>query len=84
MWIPGRGICAQGRLSALSDEKHAAFVNGHIGEAARVLWEQPGHPGAPMHGFTENYIKIEAPFDPEYINRVTGITITPENLSKEQ
>lgn len=73
-----------GRLSALSDEKHAAFVNGHIGEAARVLWEQPGHPGAPMHGFTENYIKIEAPFDPEYINRVTGITITPENLSKEQ
>lgn len=37
-----------------------------------------------MHGFTENYIKIEAPFDPEYINRVTGITITPENLSKEQ
>jgi len=65
-------------------EKHAAFVNGHIGEAARVLWEQPGHPGAPMHGFTENYIKIEAPFDPEYINRVTGITITPENLSKEQ
>ena len=73
-----------GRLSALSDEKHAAFVNGHIGEAARVLWEHPGRPGAPMHGFTENYIKIEAPFDPEYINRVTGITITPENLSKEQ
>ena len=73
-----------GRLSALSDEKHAAFVNGHIGEAARVLWEQPGHPGAPMHGFTENYIKIEAPFDQEYINRVTGITITPENLPKEQ
>lgn len=72
------------KLAALSDEKHAAFINSHIGEEASVLWEHPGHQDAPMHGFTENYIRIEAPFDPEAINRVTGVTITAENLSKEQ
>ena len=72
------------KLAALSDEKHAAFINSHIGEEASVLWEHPGHQDAPMHGFTENYIRIEAPFDPEAINRVTGVKITAENLSKEQ
>ena len=72
------------KLAALSDEKHAAFINSHIGEEASVLWEHPAHQDAPMHGFTENYIRIEAPFDPEAINRVTGVTITAENLSKEQ
>lgn len=72
------------KLAALSDEKHAAFINSHIGEEASVLWEHPGHQDAPMHGFTENYIRIEAPFDPEAINRVTEVTITAENLSKEQ
>lgn len=72
------------RLTALSDEKHAAFIKNHIGEEARVLWEHPGHQDAPMHGFTENYIRIEAPFDPNAINKVTGVTITADNLSKEQ
>ncbi len=72
------------KLAALSDEKHAAFINSHIGEEASVLWEHPGHQDAPMHGFTENYIRIEAPFDPEAINRVTEVKITAENLSKEQ
>ena len=72
------------KLAALSDEKHAAFINSQIGEEASVLWEHPGHQNAPMHGFTENYIRIEAPFDPEAINKVTGVTITAENLSKEQ
>lgn len=72
------------KLAALSDEKHAAFINSHIGEEASVLWEHPGHQDAPMHGFTENYIRIEAPFDPEAINRMTEVKITAENLSKEQ
>ena len=72
------------KLAALSDEKHAAFINSHIGEEASVLWEHPGHQDAPMHGFTGNYIRIEAPFDPEAINRVTEVKITAENLSKEQ
>ncbi len=46
------------RLLALSDEKTKAFYERHIGQVKRVLLEKP-KPGAPMHGFTDNYIRVE-------------------------
>ena len=45
-------------LLALSDAKTHAFYAAHIGSEATVLLEHP-KPGAPFHGFTDNYIRTE-------------------------
>ena len=71
-------------LMRVSAEKHAAFVSGRTGREARVLWESPSHGGRMMHGFTENYIRVEAPLEPELINTVTGVTLSAQNISAEQ
>ncbi len=46
------------RLLALSDEKTHAFYERHIGREAVVLMEH-SKDGTPMHGFTDNYIRVE-------------------------
>lgn len=46
------------RLLTLSDEKTHAFYARHIGQTKQVLLEKP-KPGLPMHGFTDNYIRVE-------------------------
>lgn len=48
------------RLLQLSDEKTTAFYAAHIGQEAQVLFEKAAH-GKAMHGFTENYIRVELP-----------------------
>ena len=50
------------RLLALSDEKTKAFYARHIGQEANVLMEK-SKAGMPMHGFTENYIRVELEHD---------------------
>ena len=71
-------------LMRLSERKHAEFIDARLGDRARVLWEAPSHGGRMMHGFTENYIRVEAPFKPELINTVTDVTLSDENISHEQ
>lgn len=46
------------RLLALSEKKIHAFYAKHIGLTMEVLLEKP-KPGARMHGFTNNYIRVE-------------------------
>ncbi len=46
------------RLLALSEEKTHAFYARYIGQVKNVLLEKP-KPGALMHGFTDNYIRVE-------------------------
>lgn len=45
-------------LLALSDEKIRAFYASHIGSEAVVLMEK-SKAGLPMHGFTDNYVRVE-------------------------
>ena len=45
-------------LLALSDEKTKAFYEKHIGREAVVLMEK-SKAGTPMHGFTDNYVRVE-------------------------
>lgn len=45
-------------LLALSDEKTRAFYTSHIGSEAVVLMEK-SKAGLPMHGFTDNYVRVE-------------------------
>lgn len=46
------------QLLQLSDGKTEAFYSRHIGKTMKVLMEK-SKPGTPMHGFTENYIRVE-------------------------
>ena len=51
------------QVIALSDEKLQAFYRRHIGEVRPVLLEHSRRKGI-MHGFTDNYIRVEVPVSP--------------------
>ncbi len=48
------------RLLDLSEEKRQAFYAAHVGQEMDVLFEKASR-GRAMHGFTENYIRVELP-----------------------
>lgn len=60
------------RLLALSDEKTEAFYARHIGQEAKVLMEK-SKTGMPMHGFTENYIRVELEHDDSLDNHLVQV-----------
>ena len=60
-------------LHILSDKKKRAFYETQIGKSGTVLWENENHEGW-MHGFTENYIKVKAPFSESKINTFQKVT----------
>ena len=68
------------RLNALSARLYREFASAHLGKEAKVLWESTRH-GGKMFGFTENYIKVAAPFDRERINTITSVRL--EQLDDE-
>ena len=57
------------RLLELSEQKTHEFYARHIGQTLPVLLER-AKPGAPMHGFTPNYIRVEVPHDNTLDNQV--------------
>ena len=61
-------------LHAVSDEKLQAFYAKHKGEEATVLWEGKREDGM-MAGFTENYIKVHAPYDKAKVNTFEVVRI---------
>ena len=61
-------------LHVLSEEKHRAFCESQAGRTARVLWESRRH-GDNMTGFTENYVRAEAPYRRERINTVEEVVL---------
>ena len=62
------------QLLDLSDRKLHAFYEKHIGTKATVLFEHT-RKGGMMHGFTENYIKVEAPYKAEWVNQSLQIEL---------
>ena len=65
-------------LLALSDEKTHAFYASHIGKETVVLMEK-SKAGTPMHGFTDNYIRVELPYDLSLDNRLVRIRMSEFN-----
>ena len=61
-------------LHAVSAEKLQAFYAKHQGEEAMVLWEGKKEDGM-MAGFTENYIKVHAPYDKAKVNTFEVVRI---------
>lgn len=62
------------RLLELSDKKLKDFYSHHIGKEAVVLSEH-SKPGAPMHGFTENYIRVELNADKVKDNHLVKVKL---------
>lgn len=62
-------------LTKISDRKFISFHQGREGEEVEVLWESPEKGGDRMHGFTRNYMRITAPYDPQLINTITKARI---------
>ena len=61
-------------LHQLSERKTQAFYDSQKGRTASVLWES-AKAGDTMHGFTENYVRVEAPYQKELINTIQKIVI---------
>ena len=69
------------QLLDISDRKLHTFYETHIGKQANVLFEQT-RKGGMMHGFTENYIKVEIPYDSSLVNETRQVTLGDWNEDK--
>lgn len=56
-------------LRILSEKKKMAFYQTQLGKTLPVLWEHENKNGS-MYGFTENYVRVQKPFDEQWINEV--------------
>ena len=62
-------------LRGLSAKKRRAFYESQLGTERTVLFESENKEGY-IHGFTENYVKVKMPWNPEYVNTVHKIKLT--------
>lgn len=64
------------RLVELSEKKLRDFYASQAGGIHRVLWEECSETSRVMHGFTENYIRVEAPRNPELFNTCQDVVLS--------
>ncbi|UCE94652.1 MAG: radical SAM protein, partial [Flavobacteriaceae bacterium] len=62
-------------LRGLSAKKRRAFYESQIGNELEVLFEDENKKGY-IHGFTQNYVKVKAPWDPALANTVHAVKLT--------
>ncbi|PHQ28705.1 tRNA (N(6)-L-threonylcarbamoyladenosine(37)-C(2))-methylthiotransferase MtaB [Leeuwenhoekiella nanhaiensis] len=62
-------------LRGLSAKKRRAFYESQLGTQHTVLFEGENKKGY-IHGFTENYVKVKAPWDPALVNTLHEICLT--------
>ena len=62
-------------LRGLSVKKRRAFYESQIGTKRTVLFESENKEGY-IHGFTENYVRIKTPWNPELANTLQEINLT--------
>lgn len=56
-------------LRILSEKKKMAFYEKQLGKSLPILWEHENKDGK-MYGFTENYVRVQKPFDRNSVNKV--------------
>ena len=62
-------------LRSLSVKKRRQFYQSQLGKTHTVLFEGENKKGY-IHGFTENYVKVKAPWDPALINTLHRVTLS--------
>jgi threonylcarbamoyladenosine tRNA methylthiotransferase MtaB len=71
------------QLRNLSEKKRQDFYRNQLGKTYPVLFEREEKSGK-MFGFTHNYIKVEADYDPLLVNEIVEVELTqinPETLN---
>lgn len=61
-------------LRILSAKKLRHFYEQHLGETRTVLFEGDNKDGF-MHGFTDNYIKVKTPYNPDLVNQLRQVDL---------
>lgn len=67
-------------LHILSDKKRRVFYEGQLNKIDEVLFEGDIKDGY-MHGFTRNYVKVKAKYDPVLVNELKKVHLT--NISPD-
>lgn len=62
-------------LRGLSAKKKRAFYESQIGNTLTVLFEGENKEGY-IHGFTENYVKVKTPWNPDLVNTLHEVALT--------
>src|SRR5690606_18710164 len=62
-------------LRDLSVEERRAFYASELSTHRTVIFESENKEGY-IHGFTENYVKVKTPWNPELVNTLHDITLT--------
>ncbi|APY09363.1 tRNA (N(6)-L-threonylcarbamoyladenosine(37)-C(2))-methylthiotransferase MtaB [Winogradskyella sp. J14-2] len=62
-------------LRGLSAKKRRAFYENQLGTTRTVLFESENKEGY-IHGFTENYVKVKAPWNPRLVNTLHEVALT--------
>ncbi len=62
-------------LHILSDKKRRAFYESNLSKQLTVLFENDVQEGQ-MHGFTENYVRVSAKYDPVLINELKKVHLS--------
>ncbi len=65
-------------LHILSDKKKRYFYESQIGKKFSVLFEEDIEEGN-MHGWTENYVRVTAKYDPMLINETKQVSLSSIN-----
>ena len=67
-------------LRGLSVKKRHAFYQSQLGTTHQVLWEGDNKKGY-IHGFTTNYVKVRAIWNPSLVNTLAMVTL--EKIDEE-
>jgi threonylcarbamoyladenosine tRNA methylthiotransferase MtaB len=74
--VPGSTRAERSKmLHILSDKKRRSFYETQIGKTDEVLFEGDVKEGY-MHGFTRNYVKVKAKYDPILVNEIKSVHLT--------
>lgn len=65
-------------LRILSEKKKRSFYESQLGTTRTVLFEDDVEDGM-MHGFTENYVRVAAKYDPLLINELKTVQLVSIN-----
>ena len=65
-------------LRILSEKKRRKFYEENLGKTFTVLFEEDVEDGK-MHGFTQNYIRVAAKYDPMLIHELKEVTLDSIN-----
>lgn len=56
-------------------KKRRAFMRARLAQSRTVLFESENKEGY-IHGFTENYVKVKAPWNPDLVNTLHQIVLS--------